>query len=56
MHHVRLTCPRCDATLVPAFTGMRCPRLTACGRGGYLEVGAALHIGTTWTGPTGASA
>lgn len=41
--HARLTCPRCDAPLVPGFSGLRCPRLNACGRGGYVESGRALH-------------
>jgi hypothetical protein len=34
---MRLVCPRCDAGLVPSFSGLRCPRLAACGRGGYVE-------------------
>ena len=32
-----LVCHRCGATLAPAFAGLRCPRLTACGKGGYVE-------------------
>lgn len=35
--HLRLACARCGAALVPAFTGLRCPRLAACGFGGHVE-------------------
>ncbi|MEA3199741.1 MAG: hypothetical protein QOE90_1169 [Thermoplasmata archaeon] len=34
---MRLVCPRCNAGLVPAWTGLRCPRMSACGRGGPVE-------------------
>lgn len=30
----RLECDRCGAGLVPAVNGLRCPRFSACGRGG----------------------
>ena len=38
-----LTCPRCAARLVPTWSGLQCPRLNACGRGGYVEDGRSLH-------------
>ncbi len=34
---MRLCCESCGAGLVPAFTGLRCPRMNACGRGGLIE-------------------
>ena len=40
---VRLTCTRCGAGLVPTWSGVRCPRLAACGRGGIEESGVLLH-------------
>ncbi|HWH08906.1 MAG TPA: hypothetical protein VNX21_06880 [Candidatus Thermoplasmatota archaeon] len=30
-------CPRCGARLAPAPSGLRCPRLSSCGRGGLVE-------------------
>jgi|GEM_PF-3733031 len=38
----RLVCPRCDAGLVPSWSGLRCPRMSACGRGGLVEAGGAV--------------
>ncbi|HEX2022203.1 MAG TPA: hypothetical protein VHH36_05780 [Candidatus Thermoplasmatota archaeon] len=40
---MRLCCPRCGAGLVPSWSGLRCPRMTACGRGGFVESGRQLH-------------
>ena len=34
---LNLVCARCQAPLVPAMSGLRCPRMTACGRGGFVE-------------------
>lgn len=39
----RLTCAHCNTPLVATFTGLKCPRLGACGRGGIIESGRALH-------------
>jgi hypothetical protein len=35
--HLTLACGRCGARLAPTLSGMRCPRLTACGFGGQVE-------------------
>ncbi|HWG92237.1 MAG TPA: hypothetical protein VNZ52_15410 [Candidatus Thermoplasmatota archaeon] len=37
---VSLVCARCGSRLVPAWSGLRCPRMTACGYGGTNEVQA----------------
>lgn len=38
----RLCCGTCGAGLVPSWTGLRCPRLGACGRGGFTETAISL--------------
>lgn len=40
----RLVCPRCNAGLVPSWSGLRCPRMTACGRGGPVETVATGYV------------
>lgn len=40
---MRLVCSRCSTPLAPAWTGLRCPRFSACGRGGLEEVGRMIH-------------
>jgi len=44
---VKLVCTRCGAALAPTLSGPRCPRLAACGRGGYVET---LHPALPLTG------
>lgn len=39
---MRLTCPHCHAGLVPSWSGLRCPRMAACGRGGLRETALML--------------
>lgn len=34
---MRLVCPRCNAGLVPSWSGLKCPRMSACGKGGPVE-------------------
>lgn len=44
----RLCCRNCGAGLVPTWTGLHCPRLGACGRGGHTETALSLlpvHLG-----------
>lgn len=48
MHHIRLLCSRCSSTLVPSWTGQRCPRMAACGFGGLIE-SLGLHSGAAFT-------
>lgn len=37
MQHAKLLCARCGACLAPTFSGLRCPRMAACGFGGLNE-------------------
>ncbi len=37
MQSLKLLCGKCATPLAPAFSGMRCPRFSACGRGGIVE-------------------
>lgn len=39
MQHTMLLCVRCGAWLAPTISGLRCPRLAACGFGGFVETG-----------------
>jgi len=41
---MRLVCPRCDAGLVPSWSGLRCPRMSACGMGGPVEVARTGYV------------
>ncbi|HLE96496.1 MAG TPA: hypothetical protein VI997_03925 [Candidatus Thermoplasmatota archaeon] len=35
-------CPECGTRMVRTFSGIRCPRFSACGRGGLEETAARL--------------
>lgn len=37
---IRMICTRCGTALAPAWSGFRCPRFSACGRGGIVESSA----------------
>lgn len=39
----RLCCGTCGAGLVPAWTGLKCPRASACGKGGLLETASSVR-------------
>lgn len=39
----RMCCAKCGAGLVPAWTGLKCPRGSACGYGGVEETSLSLR-------------
>lgn len=47
--HVKLVCDRCGTALAPAFSGLRCPRFSACGRGGLVET-TMMRSSMAWLG------
>lgn len=40
---MRLRCETCGSGLVPSLSGLRCPRMTACGFGGHVETAYTLR-------------
>ncbi|HWG92235.1 MAG TPA: hypothetical protein VNZ52_15400 [Candidatus Thermoplasmatota archaeon] len=40
---MRLRCAKCGSGLVPTLSGLRCPRLSACGFGGITETHLTLR-------------
>ncbi|HUR69945.1 MAG TPA: hypothetical protein VM370_11925 [Candidatus Thermoplasmatota archaeon] len=34
---LRVLCARCGTALAPTMSGLRCPRMSACGFGGMVE-------------------